>query len=85
MLGFGGRSVVVSVRNAAGGRVVATRSAAMSEFDSGESELSASERDELERLRKENRLLRVEKTMLLRIATEYALDDRTAAPREDQL
>ena len=83
MLAFGGRSVVVSVRNVrgeAGGRVVATRSAAMSE-----NELSASERDELERLRKENRLLRVEKTMLLRIATEYALDGRPAAPREGQL
>lgn len=68
------------VRSDAGGPVVAARSAA-----ADESELSASERDELERLRKENRLLRVEKTMLLRIASEYALDDRTAAPREGQL
>lgn len=32
------------------------------------------ERDELCRLRRENALLRVEKEMLLRIATEYALE-----------
>ncbi|MDA3630280.1 hypothetical protein OU415_32975 [Saccharopolyspora sp. WRP15-2] len=37
-------------------------------------ELTTAEREELDRLRRENRLLRVEKEMLLRIATEYALD-----------
>lgn len=41
-----------------------------------EVELSGSERGELEWLRKENRLLRTEKEMLLRIATEYALERR---------
>ncbi|MFC7345007.1 hypothetical protein [Saccharopolyspora griseoalba] len=47
-----------------------------------ENELSASERDELDWLRKENQLLRVEKTMLLRIAAEYAFDAGTPPPRE---
>ncbi|MER6992126.1 hypothetical protein ABT337_24650 [Saccharopolyspora hirsuta] len=42
-------------------------------------ELTAAERAELDRLRRENRLLRVEKEMLLRIATEYALDLRVPA------
>ncbi|MFI0466950.1 hypothetical protein ACH347_22960 [Saccharopolyspora sp. 5N102] len=37
-------------------------------------DLTAAERAELDRLRRENQLLRVEKEMLLRIATEYALD-----------
>ena len=40
------------------------------------SALSADERAELDWLRQENRLLRVEKDMLLRLATEYALDSR---------
>lgn len=40
------------------------------------SELTAAEREELDHLRRENHLLRVEKEMLLRIATEYALDQR---------
>ncbi|GAB3693296.1 hypothetical protein [Saccharopolyspora tripterygii] len=39
-------------------------------------ELSTAERRELEWLRKENKLLRTEKDMLLRIATEYALEHR---------
>ncbi|MEV0050892.1 hypothetical protein AB0H34_10410 [Saccharopolyspora shandongensis] len=39
-------------------------------------DLTAAERAELDRLRRENQLLRVEKEMLLRIATEYALDAR---------
>lgn len=43
-------------------------------------ELSASERGELEWLRKENKLLRTEKEMLLRIATEYALEHRNPGP-----
>ncbi|MER7081952.1 hypothetical protein SAMN02982929_06885 [Saccharopolyspora kobensis] len=42
-------------------------------------ELTAAEREELDRLRRENHLLRVEKEMLLRIATEYALDQRVPA------
>lgn len=47
-------------------------------------ELSATERRELEWLRKENRLLRTEKEMLLRIATEYALEHRIpGTPREN--
>ena len=40
-------------------------------------ELSTTERRELEWLRKENKLLRTEKEMMLRIATEYALEHRT--------
>ncbi|WP_199740528.1 hypothetical protein [Saccharopolyspora rhizosphaerae] len=43
-------------------------------------ELSASERSELEWLRKENKLLRTEKEVLLRIATEYALETSAPAP-----
>lgn len=43
-------------------------------------ELSATERRELERLRKENTLLRTEKEMLLRIATEYALEHHNPGP-----
>ncbi|MER7014777.1 hypothetical protein ABT324_25395 [Saccharopolyspora sp. NPDC000359] len=42
------------------------------------SELTSAERAELDRLRRENHLLRVEKEMLLRIATEYALDRRAS-------
>ncbi|PKW15652.1 hypothetical protein [Saccharopolyspora spinosa] len=37
-------------------------------------DLTSAERAELDRLRRENHLLRVEKEMLLRIATEYALE-----------
>lgn len=39
---------------------------------------------ELDRLRRENRLLRVEKEMLLKIATDYALEHRVGA-REQRL
>ncbi|GAA4614977.1 hypothetical protein [Saccharopolyspora hordei] len=47
------------------------------------SELTSAEREELHRLRRENHLLRVEKEMLLRIATEYALDrPEPVVPRE---
>ncbi|SFS89988.1 hypothetical protein [Saccharopolyspora flava] len=45
--------------------------------------LSESERGELDRLRKENRLLRVEKEMLLRIAREYALERMPPPEREN--
>ncbi|GAA2774306.1 hypothetical protein [Saccharopolyspora taberi] len=44
------------------------------------SALAEDERAELDRLRRENRLLRVEKDMLLRIATEYALERRVTPP-----
>ncbi|MER5387835.1 hypothetical protein [Saccharopolyspora sp. NPDC002686] len=46
-------------------------------------ELTTAEREELDRLRRENRLLRVEKEMLLRIATEYALDLRAPVIARD--
>ncbi|WP_188991783.1 hypothetical protein [Saccharopolyspora thermophila] len=47
-------------------------------------ELSAAERAELDWLRRENHLLRVQKEMLLRIATEYALEQRTDEPAENR-
>lgn len=40
----------------------------------GAERLSGTERDELDWLRQENRLLRVENDMLTRLATEYALE-----------
>lgn len=43
-------------------------------------ELTRSERAELDWLRRENHLLRVERAMLLRIATEYALDPAPCPP-----
>ncbi|QUH00622.1 hypothetical protein HUO13_07140 [Saccharopolyspora erythraea] len=43
-------------------------------------EISVDEREELDWLRRENRLLRVERDMLLKIATEYALE-RPEPPR----
>ncbi|CAM04663.1 hypothetical protein A8924_5809 [Saccharopolyspora erythraea NRRL 2338] len=43
-------------------------------------EISVDEREELDWLRRENRLLRVERDILLKIATEYTLE-RAEPPR----
>ncbi|MBA8826048.1 transposase-like protein [Saccharopolyspora lacisalsi] len=53
----------------------------MSEADDGASRCSGAEWEELDRLRRENRLLRVENEMLTRIATEYALERRDGVGR----